>query len=418
MYYVVAREEPLTVGNANSKYEHNERKNQHYLNSDVDLSKENYFFKKAEKSYKSIFNDMEENGLFSTRRIKIKEASTKIGSEIIVAVAGDYFESKEQAIEFFKVANEALNEFFTVRLPDGTTIKGEDLCMSSVVHCDEKSFGLHYVAATCVPKELKKKRTNKEMAAGSEPVSKGYYCQLSHSNFWNSDKDENGKLYYSYSKLNDVIADAYKKAGYKDIERGKRGSTAKHLHPNEYKALMRELQAEVSATAPIVTTKKIAGKIVLDEVEYKRLQEWHDRIKTQYAIIQKSQDSIDEQIKEISQERYDIKKRELLAEKATQENKDALENYNQAMNELREKDAELVRKEATIKEQKEMLSFWQELCEFVLRSIGKIMDSVKELLYGNPDKERQKNVYSVMQNLYDEVRKTIENTVFLPCESR
>ena len=166
MNYIVAREEPLTIATANFRYEHNERTNKTYINPDIDLSKENYHFKKPDKSYIATFHEMADAGLFSTRKVSLKNKDTALGSEIIIAVAGNYFSSKEEAIEFYRIANNALNEFFTVVLPDGRTIKGEDLCISSVVHLDEGSPGLHYTTVTCVPREMKRRRTKKRKSRG------------------------------------------------------------------------------------------------------------------------------------------------------------------------------------------------------------------------------------------------------------
>lgn len=407
-YYVVAREEPLTVGNSNIKYEHNERKNLTYLNPDIDLSKENYYFKKPEKSYTALFHEMEEQGLFSTRRIKLNDPHTKIGSEIIVAVAGDYFESKEQAIQFFKVANDALNEFFSVTLPDGTKVSGSDLCMSSVVHCDEANYGLHYVTTCCTAKELFKKRTKKQIAENKKPVSQGWYVQLSHSNFWDSHKDETGKLVYSYSILNDVVADAYKKAGYSDIERGKKGSTAKHLHPNEFKAMMRSIEDEAKKSLSRVDAKKIAGKYVMDEKSYDSLVTLQENLAVQQEIIKKSQDMIDRQQQSIKEERYKVKKKELNIEASQKRTAELEDKYELLKEKSEERRKELDEKAMEIENQREIICFWETMFKWFLDMVKKILQWVDQLIHGDLSADERTTVHSSVNKAYDEMIRRIQ----------
>ena len=409
-YYVVAREEALTIGNASIKYQHIERKNNTYLNESVDLTKtgENYYFKKPDKSYTAIFHDMAAQGLFSTRKVRLKDKETAIGSEIIVAVAGDYFESREQAIEFFRVADEALNEFFSVTLPNGEKIAGKDLCMSSVIHADEGSYGMHYITCTCVPRELKKRRTKKELDSGAEAKSEGWYCQLSHSGFWQSTKDENGKLYYSYSKLNDVVAEAYKKAGYTDIERGKKGSTARHLHPNEYKALMRELQQEAEGSISLAEARKIGGKYILDESSYERLKALQSNIEKQYAIIKKSQEIVDKETFELKEARRKAKTKELEADKVVKDYEDLKDKYRLTCEENRRYEADKTRKEAEIAKQKDIIDYWEMLFDIIITAIKKILEWIKELLQDALDKKECERIRECIKAEYDNILKTLQ----------
>lgn len=411
-FYVVAREEPLTIGNANIKYEHNERKNRTYLNRDVDLTKENHYFKKPDKSYIAIFHEMAESGLFSTRKVQLSNKDTAIGSEIIVAVAGNYFSSEKQAVEFFEVANAALNDYFTVKLPDGTKIDGKDLCISSVVHLDEGSYGLHYTTATCVAREKKKRRTKKQIEAGVQPKSDGWYCQLSHSGFWQSGKDENGKLYYSFSKLNDIIAEAYKKAGYKDIERGKKGSTAKHLHPNVYKALMNEVQQEATQAIEMMDVKKIAGKYVMDKAAYENLINLQNELATQQKAIEKVQELIDVQNQEIKENRYAIKKKELAFEREAKISGQFADKYKSALEEKKKIEAELLVKAKQIEEQREVIAFWEELAKWLIEAIDAIMQMINELFNDRTDDYRSEELKNSIQDYCNKIRLKISRIDF------
>lgn len=409
MHYIVAREEPLTISTANFRYEHNERKNNTYLNPDIDLSKQNYHYKKPTKSYIATFHDMVDEGLFSTRKVSMKNKDTALGSEIICAVSGDYFSSKEEAIEFYKIANNALNEFFTVVLPDGQVIKGEDLCISSVVHLDEGSPGLHYTTVTCVPREMKRRRTKKEMAEGSAPKSDGWYCQLSHAGFWMSEKDEKGKLYYSYSKLNDVIAKAYADAGYDDIQRGQKGSTQKHLHPNEYKAMMNQVRQEAKDAMEKLEIKKIAGKYVMDEKTYERLNTVQKKIAIQQVAIDKAQIIIDAQQKALKEEQIRIKKKEIEAEKIIKDNSKLAEQYYSVSAELDEKSLLLEQKDAEIKSQMGLLGFWETFLEWIMESINKIIMWIDALLHGKLDEDEMLVLQSNINKTYEDILAGMKN---------
>ncbi len=413
-YKIVAREEGMTIGDANIRYQHIERCNNTYLNPDIDLSVENYHFKKPQQSYIKTFYKMAEDGLLSTRRLRLNDSKTKIGSEIIVAVAGDYFESREQAIEFFEVANSALNTFFDVRTPDGTLlVSGSDLCMSSVVHCDEKSYGLHYVTGTCVARELKKKKTRKDIQAGREAKSLGWYAQASHSGFWNSEKDEKGKLYYSYSRLNDVIADAYAKAGYTDIERGNRGSTAKHLHPNEFKALMRTVQEEALNTQAQLDVKKIAGKYVMDDDAYNNLLKLQKEIVLQQTVLGKTQQLLDEQQHNLKQERVRIKKKELQIGASVQKAEDEKVYYDALVEKSKVQIVELQKKEEENRKLYEIVSFWEELFKTIFKAIVAIVGWLDELLHKALSIPEKNNLYINISNAYDEIKKTLDTAQML-----
>lgn len=407
-HYIVAREEALTIGNANNKYEHNERINKSYLNKDIDLSKENHYYKRPDKSYMAIFRSMADSGLFSTRKVSLSNPETAIGSEIIVAVAGDYFQSEEQAIEFFGVANVALNEFFSVTLPDGTKVDGKDLCMSSVVHLDEGSYGLHYTTATCVPRELKKRRTKKEMATGAEAKSAGWYCQLSHSGFWSSEKDGEGNLYYSYSRLNDVVADAYRKAGYTDIVRGEKGSKAKHLHPNAFKALMRDAQEKAEQGMPPIGARKVAGHYIVDEKAYNDLTSAQRGLSVQYQGILMAQKAIDEQQQAIAKERQRIKRRELEADKSVRDSADLAEQCTESAKENKKKEKELQNKSREIIRQKEIISIWEELFRWLIDTIQSILNCVNAIVNGNLSNDEQAKMRQQAESMYADMIEEIE----------
>ena len=235
---------------------HNERKNEHYGNGDVDLSRANMnvHFKKCEGTYLQAFDKMVADGSISTRGHK-KDGSSDILNELIFDVNTEYFESGggyEYAKSFFESAYQmAVNE-----------AGGEQYVLSAVLHADERNkalseklghdvyhYHLHVVFIPVAPKEIKWSTRCKDPALVG--TVKETVMQVSNSKKWRSDyeMDENGKqnLVYSFSLLQDRYYDHMKAAGFEGFERGERGSTTEHLSVLEYKAKQETKRADSEA---------------------------------------------------------------------------------------------------------------------------------------------------------------------------
>lgn len=221
---------------------HNERKNEHYGNGDVQLDRSafNVHFKKCEGGYLQSFDKLIEDGTISTRGLK-KDA--KIIDEMIFDVNTEYFErggGYEYAKSFFE-------EAYRMAIKEAG---GEEYVLSAVMHADERNkalseqlgrdvyhYHLHVAYIPVVDKEvLWTKRCKDPALVGTV---KEIIKQVSNSKKWKSEKamGENGKerLIYSYSLLQDRYYEHMRAAGFTDFERGERGSTAEHLDVLEYK---------------------------------------------------------------------------------------------------------------------------------------------------------------------------------------
>ena len=200
---------------------HNERKNSGYANTDIDRERAalNVHFKRCEGSYAETFEHMVENGTISTRGLK-------------------------QDAKVYRLAVKEAG--------------GEEYILSAVMHADERNralseqlgrdiyhYHLHVVYVPVVEKEVKWTKRCKDPALVG--TTKEVIHQVSHSKKWASEKaldkegniqrDENGKalLINAYSLLQDRFFEHMQAAGFKDFERGERGSTAAHLGVLEYK---------------------------------------------------------------------------------------------------------------------------------------------------------------------------------------
>lgn len=232
------------------KYErHNERKNEHYGNMNVDLSRTpmNVHFKSCgDMTYNETLDKLVADGKVSLRGLK-KDA--KIFDEMILDVNTDYFEAHggyEYARRFYEEAYR-----FAVK------IYGEDNILSAVMHADEVNLALsdqygepiyhyhmHIVALPVVEKQVlwTKRCKNPELVGTVKEIVQ----QVSHSKKWKSPQavDEQGKPVYdergkavlvpTYSILQDEFFEHMQAAGFIDFERGTRGSTAENQSCLQY----------------------------------------------------------------------------------------------------------------------------------------------------------------------------------------
>ena len=247
--FSVARVETRTRESI-SKYErHNERKNEHYGNMNVDLSRTpmNVHFKSCgDMTYNETLDKLVADGKVSLRGLK-KDA--KIFDEMILDVNTDYFETHggyEYAKRFYAEAYQ-----FAVK------VYGEDNILSAVMHADEVNLALsdqygepiyhyhmHIVALPVVEKQVlwTKRCKNPELVGTVKKVVQ----QVSHSKKWKSPQavDEQGKPVYdekgkavlvpTYSILQDEFFKHMQAAGFTDFERGERGSTAENQSSLQY----------------------------------------------------------------------------------------------------------------------------------------------------------------------------------------
>ncbi|MGL5512200.1 MAG: plasmid recombination protein [Sporomusa sp.] len=238
----VVRNEAYSRGKVGNMERHNERKNEHYGNGDVQLERSalNIHFKECEGGYLQTFDKLIEDGTISTRGLK-KDA--KIIDEMIFDVNSEYFERNggyEYAKSFFEEAYRmAINE-----------AGGEQYVLSAVMHADERNkalseqlgrdvyhYHLHVVYVPVVDTEIKWTKRCKDPALVG--TVKDVIKQVSNSKKWKSVKmkceDGTERLVYSYSLLQDRYFKHMRESGYIDFERGERGSTAEHLEVLDFK---------------------------------------------------------------------------------------------------------------------------------------------------------------------------------------
>ena len=310
----VVRNRAYPRNNFSIRERHNERKNEVYSNPDIvqDRSYLNIRYKGINGTYTQEFDQLLEEGTISTRGLK---PDADVFAEMVFDVNTSYFEQHgglDYAKDFFAEAYKmAVQE-----------VGGEQFIMSAVMHADERNkslseelnrdvyhYHLHVVYIPVVEKEIHWTKRCKDKALVG--TVKEVIHQVSHSKKWASVKalDENGKpmrtedgkavLIPSYSLLQDRFFEHMKNAGFKDVERGVRGSTTKHLSVLDYKLqqdaekLTRiEKQVEIQQKELVLISeklvvehqaskmfheldelgrKKMFGKVELTEKDYKEV---------------------------------------------------------------------------------------------------------------------------------------------------
>ena len=256
----VARNQDLeTPADVAKVQEHNEREKDSYSNQDIvpERTSMNVHFKAPTDDYVKMFEQMEQDGVISTRGLK--PDAVKYG-ELIFDVNSAYFYNHggyEFAKQFYADAYKAAVEI----------VGGEQYILSAVMHADERNramsealgedvyhYHLHVVYIPVVEKQIRwSKRCKDEALRGTV---KETITQVSRSKKWDSKPvlDENGNpmlnskgkkiLKSSYSVLQDDFFTFMRNAGYSDVERGERGSTEEHLTVTQFKVQAEQQRLE------------------------------------------------------------------------------------------------------------------------------------------------------------------------------
>lgn len=326
----VARVVRYTSASIGKAERHNERKNDSYENLNVDPERigMNVHFKDPDgKSYMEILSEKEDAGEVSRKGLR-KDAT--LFDEMIIDVNTMYFEERggyEYAKTFYEEAFHFAEQKF-----------GSENIVSAVMHADEINqaateecghpvyhYHLHVIAMPVVEKEVRwtKRCKDPELVGTVKEVIN----QISHSKKWESKTPEldelgnpvlrangNPKFIKSYSILQDELFEHMQEAGFRDFDRGERGSTAQHLSSLQYQyqkdlerkaELEKMIQIETLKYEPahnafqmyqeldsLGRKKSITGKVVVDENEFKKLKDMAKEGITSRSVIQQLKDEV------------------------------------------------------------------------------------------------------------------------------
>ena len=302
----VARNQDLeTPADVAKVQEHNEREKDSYSNQDIvpERTALNVHFKSPTDDYVKMFEQMEQDGVISTRGLK--PDAVKYG-ELIFDVNSAYFYNHggyEFAKQFYADAYKAAVEI----------VGGEQYILSAVMHADERNramsealgedvyhYHLHVVYIPVVEKQiLWSKRCKDEALRGTV---KEMIMQVSRSKKWESkpvlDAEGNpmlnakGKkiLKSSYSVLQDDFFHAMRSAGYTDVERGERGSTEEHLTVTQFKVQAEQQRLDAVTGQVAQAEQSLENAKAATEKQKKRLEALQRETKTAKTIALTVQD--------------------------------------------------------------------------------------------------------------------------------
>ena len=302
----VARNQDLPTPDDVAKIqEHNEREKDSYSNQDIvpERTSMNVHFKAPTDDYVKMFEQMEQDGVISTRGLK--PDAVKYG-ELIFDVNSAYFYNHggyEFAKEFYADAYKAAVEI----------VGGEQYILSAVMHADERNramsealgeevyhYHLHVVYIPVVEKQiLWSKRCKDEALRGTV---KETITQVSRSKKWDSKPvlDKNGNpmlnakgkkiLKSSYSVLQDDFFHFMRVAGYTDLERGERGSTEEHLTVTQFKVQAEQQRLDAVTGQVAQAEQSLENAKAATEKQKKRLEALQRETKTAKTIALTVQD--------------------------------------------------------------------------------------------------------------------------------
>ena len=302
----VARNQDLPTPDDVAKIqEHNEREKDSYSNQDIvpERTSMNVHFKAPTDDYVKMFEQMEQDGVISTRGLK--PDAVKYG-ELVFDVNSAYFYNHggyEFAKQFYADAYKAAVEI----------VGGEQYILSAVMHADERNramsealgeevyhYHLHVVYIPVVEKQiLWSKRCKDEALRGTV---KETITQVSRSKKWDSKPvlDENGNpmlnakgkkiLKSSYSVLQDDFFNFMRNAGYTDVERGERGSTEEHLTVTQFKVQAEQQRLEAVIGQVAQAERSLENAKAATEKQKKKLEALQKETKTAKTVALTVQD--------------------------------------------------------------------------------------------------------------------------------
>ena len=306
IHRTVARNQDLeTPADVAKVQEHNEREKDSYSNQDIvpERTSLNIHFKAPADDYVKMFEQMEQDGVISTRGLK--PDAVKYG-ELIFDVNSAYFYNHggyEFAKQFYADAYKAAVEI----------VGGEQYILSAVMHADERNramsealgedvyhYHLHVVYIPVVEKQiLWSKRCKDESLRGTV---KETITQVSRSKKWESkpvlDKDGNpmlnakGKkiLKSSYSVLQDDFFHFMRAAGYTDVKRGERGSTEEHLTVTQFKVQAEQQRLEAVTGQVAQAEQSLENAKAATEKQKRKLEALQKETKTAKTLALTVQD--------------------------------------------------------------------------------------------------------------------------------
>ncbi|MCL1820400.1 MAG: plasmid recombination protein [Oscillospiraceae bacterium] len=288
-HFTIVRNAGYTATEFKTRQRHNERQNENYHNGDIvaKRSELNHHYLQyrfpdgSPVTYEERFNQLLTGDIIAKRGLK---PDAKVFAELVFGVNSEYFEQNggyDYAVKFF-------DEAYRLAVKE---VGDERYILSAVLHANERNkeiserlghdvfhYHLHVMYVPVVEKKVyyRKDMKDKEKAGTLKEV----IPQISHSKKWPIkvpvERDGKTITVNSYSLLQDRYHEHMAAAGFPDLQRGERGSTAEHLDVLDFK-----IQQD---------KKRLAD--VSSQVEKKELR--RDKLDEQITVKEKAKATIKE----------------------------------------------------------------------------------------------------------------------------
>ena len=251
MSYAIIRNTNYKMKNLAGIYRHNERKNTHYSNKDINKqnSKSNYSIKAPYSTYEKVFRDIRKN--YDLKGM-IKKVSN-VMCEFIITSDKAFFDNigEEETKRYFQTAYKFVANYKNL---------GENFIVSAKVHMDESTPHLHILFIPVVHKKDKEGNVISKVAC---------------SEFWKG-KD-------SYRKLQDNFYSYMTKSGF-NLERGNKEEN-EHIPIEKLKKITNyEVQEMFKETKHLEQEKK-SDDIEIIRTNYKRVIHKFNTLANRYTQV-------------------------------------------------------------------------------------------------------------------------------------
>ena len=273
MSYAIIRNTNYKMKNLAGIYRHNERKNTHYSNKDINKqnSKSNYSIKAPYSTYEKVFRDIRKN--YDLKGM-IKKVSN-VMCEFIITSDKAFFDNigEEETKRYFQTAYKFVANYKNL---------GENFIVSAKVHMDESTPHLHILFIPVVHKKDKEGNVISKVAC---------------SEFWKG-KD-------SYRKLQDNFYSYMTRSGF-NLERGNNEEN-EHIPIEKLKKITNyEVQEMFKETKHLEQEKK-SDDIEIIRTNYKRVIHKFNTLASRYTQVKNIVDDTMLKAEKVQQENFELR---------------------------------------------------------------------------------------------------------------
>ncbi len=275
MSYAILRNKNYKKENLTGLYKHNERKNMHYSNKNINKenSKNNYSIKKCNTTYQKAIANLIQKYNMKNRITK----QTNLICEFIITSDKDFFEKigKKETIRYFETAYKFVANYKNL---------GEDFIVSARIHLDEETPHLHIDFVPVVHKTDKNGNEIHKIACSEFLKGKESYARLQ-DNFYSYMTKSGFHLERGNAKGNEHIdIERLKKLTNYEVQQYEKKSMQKEkpIETNNIELLQKQNRRVINKFNTLSNQYvKIRNNVYMIQKINKKLQEENENLKSE-----------------------------------------------------------------------------------------------------------------------------------------